>query len=163
MLRCGPSKGALPAPASPLLLALQQRQLSSMDAPSRHSEPPSLELVTSSGWGLTHLQGWLLPAEAVGVGAGGRSLLPRLRLTGVPSHSREGRWGPARDWDSDLRHPRVSHLPNKCPQTPLHAAGPWPPFRHLGPLRTSLAKIRSLPQPRLPRWEAFLKNTVFFC
>lgn len=131
-----PARGRCPQPSLSFAPALQQRQLSApWTRRPGDQEPPSLELVTSSGWGSPTFGDGC--SQRGGCGRGGRRPVSAAQAPAhrVPSHSQgKAWWGPARDWDSRPAAPQGIHLPNKCPQTPLHAAGPWPPFRHpLGP------------------------------
>lgn len=96
--------------------------------------------------------------EAVGVGAGGRCLLPRIPLTGFPPTLR-GRPGGGLlgTGTRDLRHPRVSTFQTSAHRRPHMQLGPGlPSGTPWVLLRTSLAKIRS-PTPSLvsPGGEAF--------
>lgn len=95
------------------------------------------------------------------MGAGGRSLLPRLRLTGFPPTLREGLV-----WACSGLGLETCGTPGYPPskQVPTDAYGSWAPasFRHpLGPPQDFMAKIRSLPPAFVRSGRLSKKNTVF--
>ena len=162
---CGPSKGTLPTTKPLLCSPPQQLQLS---APWTRcpgdQEPPSPELVTSSGWGSPAFGDGCSQRGGCGRGGGRPVSAAQAPAHRAPSHS-QGKvwWGPARGPEGtvsgtqDLRHPRVSTFQTSAHRRPHMQLGPGLPSG--APwvlLRTSLAKIRS-PTPSLvsPGWEAF--------
>lgn len=160
-----PARGRCPQPSLSFAPPLQQLQLS---APWTRcpgdQEPPSPELVTSSGWGSPAFGDGCSQRGGCGRGGGRPVSAAQAPAHRAPSHS-QGKvwWGPARGPEGtvsgtqDLRHPRVSTFQTSAHRRPHMQLGPGLPSG--APwvlLRTSLAKIRS-PTPSLvsPGWEAF--------
>lgn len=171
-----PARGRRPQPSLSFVPTLQQpRPLSApwMRWPG-DQEPPSPELITSSGWAVGGAQlplGMAAPSgEAVGVGGGRPVPAAQALAHRAPSHFQgKAWWGPARGPEGTvtgtraLWDPRVSTFQTRAHRCPHMQPGPGLPSG--APwvlLRTSVAKIRS-PTPSLVSrgGEAFKKYSVF--